>query len=250
MVLNPDKCHFMLLGVKENEQFDLLCNGTLLKNSSQEKILGVTIDNKLSFDEHIRNICKTANLKLNALLRISRYLTQEQKKLISTSFIKSHFSYCPLIWMFCSKKSMKKINSIHERSLRLLLNDYESTFDLLLEKSHEISVHQNCINSLMIEVYKYLNGLSPDIMNEIFILRKNSYNLRHFHLFQTENPRSSKFGLDAIAYRASQLWQQLPTEIREVPSLSIFKDKIKTWKCSNCPCRSCKVFIQNVGYIQ
>ena len=59
----------------------------------------------------------------------------------------------------------------------------------------------------MIEVYKYLNGLSSDIMNDIFKLRENTHNLWNFHTFQTENPRSLKYSLDAISYRASQLWQ-------------------------------------------
>ena len=63
MMLNPGKCRFMLFGVKENEQFDLICNDITLKRSSDENIFGVTIDNKLSFDEHIINICKTANKK-------------------------------------------------------------------------------------------------------------------------------------------------------------------------------------------
>ena len=66
MMLNPGKYYFMLFGVKENEQFHLICNDITLKHSSHEKILGVTIDNKLSFDEHIINTCKTANKKLNA----------------------------------------------------------------------------------------------------------------------------------------------------------------------------------------
>ena len=44
----------------------------------------------------------------------------------------------------------------------------------------------------MIEVYKNLNGHSPDIMNDIFKLRENMYNLRNFHTFQTENPSSLK----------------------------------------------------------
>ena len=76
MVLNPGKCHFMLFGVKENEEFDLICNDIALKHNSQEKILGVTIDNKLSFDEHIINIGKTANKKLNTVSRINRYIKQ------------------------------------------------------------------------------------------------------------------------------------------------------------------------------
>ena len=102
------------------------------KHSSHEKILGVTIDNKLSFDEHIINICKTANKKLNALSRINHYMKQNQKEILLSSFIISHFSYCPLIWMFCSKKSTKKINAVHERSLRIILNDYNSSYALFL----------------------------------------------------------------------------------------------------------------------
>ena len=71
-VLNPGKAHFTLFGVKENEQSDLICNHIALKHSSHEKmkILVIPID-KLSFDEHIINICKTANKKLNALSRIN-----------------------------------------------------------------------------------------------------------------------------------------------------------------------------------
>ena len=67
MVQNPTKCHFMLFGVKENEQFDPLCNDITLKHSSHEKTLDVAIDHNLSFDEHIINVCKPANKKLNAL---------------------------------------------------------------------------------------------------------------------------------------------------------------------------------------
>ena len=98
----------------------------------------------------------------------------------------------------------------------------------------------------MIEVYKYLNGHSRDIMNDIFKLRENTYNLRNF---QPENPRSMKYGLDAVPYRASQPWQQVSTDICEAASLALFKNRIKTWKCEDCPCRSGKIFIQNVGYI-
>ena len=76
------------------------------------------------------------------------------------------------------------------------------------------------MNSLMIKVYNYLNGHSPDIMNDIFKLRENMYNLRNFYIFQTENPCSLKYRLDAIPYCASQLWQQVPIYICEAASLA------------------------------
>ena len=97
MVLNPGKYHFMLFGVKENKQFDLIFSDITLKHSSHEDILGVTIDNKLSFDEHFINICKTANKKLNALNRINYYIKQNQKEILLSSFIISHFRYCSLV---------------------------------------------------------------------------------------------------------------------------------------------------------
>ena len=59
----------------------------------------------------------------------------------------------------------------------------------------------------MIEVYKYLHGLSPELMTVIFTLRRNHYIIRNIRLFDSENPRSVRFGVDAIAFRASQFWQ-------------------------------------------
>ena len=141
-MLNLVKCHFLLFCVKKNEQFDLMYNDITLKYSSDEKILCVTIDNKLSFDEHNNNIWKTADTKLNAIGRINHYMKQNQKEILLSSFIISHFSYCPLIWMFCSKKSTKKVNAVHERSLPIVLNDYESPYSLLLEEAHQITFHQ------------------------------------------------------------------------------------------------------------
>ena len=50
-------------------------------------------------------------------------------------------------------------------------------------------------------------------------------------------------------YRASQLWKEVPIDIREAACLAFFKNRMKTWKCEGCQCKSCKIFIQNVGYI-
>ena len=74
----------------------------IIKNSLLEKIFVLTIDNNLDFKDHISNICKTANQKLNALFRVSANMDSDKCTLLINSFIKSHFSYCPLIWMFCN----------------------------------------------------------------------------------------------------------------------------------------------------
>ena len=171
MVLNPGKCHYLVLGnISNSDTIDL--NGTKLASSSYEKLLGILIDRYLSFDKHIKSLCRKAGQKLNTLARISNYLTHDQKRLLLNSIIKSQFSYCPLIWMFCSRSLNNLINRIHERALRLIHNDHVSTFQDILEIAKEKTIHQNNLQCLAKEIYKFLNGLSPPIMNGAFIRNK------------------------------------------------------------------------------
>ena len=113
------KCHFMTFGNGSN-LCNFSCDDIIIKNSLSEKILGLTKDNNLHLSDHISSICKTANQKLSALFRISANMNSDKCILLINSFIKSHFSYCPLIWMFCNRKSMKKINKMQERYLSLM----------------------------------------------------------------------------------------------------------------------------------
>ena len=81
----------------------------------------------------------------------------------------------------------------------------------------------------MTEVYKYLNGLSSQITNNIFKFRENIYNLRKVSLFESQNPRKKRNGLN---YRASEIWQIFLIEIRDSISLKNFNHIIKTWYCN------------------
>ena len=95
---------------------------------------------------------------------------------------------------------MHKINRIHEGSLRLLLNNYTDGFQNLLNIAGDISIHQRCINFLLTEVYKYIHGLSPEIMNDVFSVRANVYNICNYNLFRTQIPHSNKYGLKSLQY--------------------------------------------------
>ena len=81
--------------------------------------------------------------------------------------------------MFTFKGLNKKINRIHEKSLRLVLNDHQSTLDEMLDTLNEKAVHQQWIGRILTEVYQFLNSYSPDIMDHVFHLRQNTYNLQN-----------------------------------------------------------------------
>ena len=67
-------------------------------------------------------------------------------------------------------------------------------------------------------------------------------------MFESQNPRTKKFGLDSNEYRASQLWKNVPQEIRNLTSLPIFKNKKKVLLIS-CSCNCCRKCIHHVGFV-
>ena len=69
--------------------------------------------------------------------------------------------------MFHSRSLNNKINRLHERCLRIIYNDKRSTFKELSAKDNSVSVHHNSIHAVAIEMYKVVNGISPEIMNEV-----------------------------------------------------------------------------------
>ena len=99
MKLNEDKCHLMIFGGKSNE-VSVKIGEASVKESKEEKLLGIIFDQALSFKQHVRALCKKASQKLHALARISCYMDTEKLKQVMQAFVLSHFGYCPLVWMF------------------------------------------------------------------------------------------------------------------------------------------------------
>ena len=106
MMLNASKCHFLLSGPK-----NIVENTYVIWESQKEKLLGLTVDKKLKFQDHVDNMIKKASGKLSALIRLARFLPFDQKRILMSAFIESQFSNSsyPLIWMFCTKEQNNKI---------------------------------------------------------------------------------------------------------------------------------------------
>ena len=95
-----------------------------ISSSKCEKLLGIKIDSKLTFDSHVKYLCKKASQKLDTLLRVAYQFDFNQKKLLLNTFITLQSSYIPVAWMFHSHKQNHLINRIHERALRVVYEDH------------------------------------------------------------------------------------------------------------------------------
>ena len=139
-------------------------------------MLALDIDRDLNFNEHVSSLCRKAGKKLSVPARLSNFMSFKQGRILLKTVIESQFGYCPLIWIFRSRRVNNKINHLHERSLFMVYKDNYSSYVDLLAKDK--SIRQRNIQSLAIELFKVKRNLSNVIMCNIFKTRTLTYNLR------------------------------------------------------------------------
>ena len=106
---NTDRCHLIIVNIQDNY---IKIGNDVIASENSVKLLGVTIDNKLNFNEPVDNIFKKANNKLQPLARTAKYLSPDKLRIIMKTFSESQFNHCPLTWMFHSRQLNSKINKL------------------------------------------------------------------------------------------------------------------------------------------
>ena len=86
-------------------------------------------------------------------------------------------------------------------------------------------------------------------MSELFKLKDIDYNLRGGKRLNSTNIKTVYYGTESISHLAPKIWEQVPEDIKDVSSLVIFKRKIKSWIPNSCPCKICKLYIPDIGYV-
>ena len=127
------------------------------------------------------------------------------------------------------------------RSLRIVNNDYESTYEELHSHNNCFSIHDQNIHRLGAEIYKVANDMSVGDFKNLFDF-KDKFTV-HIPLLNTELTVKN-----SIRYFIAVIWNAIPINIKTATSLNDFKNRIKSWK-PECSCRLCKTFLQGVGFI-
>ena len=132
----------------QNKQF-ILQDRIKIPLTLEHEVLQTTINTNLSFYSHLKQLLKKVANKLHALTRIVPYLDKRQINLLYNSSFKGQLSYCLLIWTFCSRSSNNLINKLQKRVLRVVYNDYDSSFIELLDMTNENTIHIENVHILM-----------------------------------------------------------------------------------------------------
>ena len=133
-----DKCHVL---ASTNKPVCIKIGDCTIDNSECEELLVVKIDVNLNFNNHVSGLSKKVSRNMSALATVTPFMGLSKRKLLMNAFFTSQFSYCPLIWMCHSRSNNRKINMLHERCLRIIYNDQQSSFTELLNKDNSVSIH-------------------------------------------------------------------------------------------------------------
>ena len=156
--VNPGKFHFLISPFVDRT---IKIMGSTIKTSKEEVLLGARIDSDVTFEEHVTSICYNTNQIRHALTKVSKQMSLQKDRIFMKSFITSQCNYFPMVWMYHSRSLNNKVNHIHERALRIVYQDFQSSVLALLVKDNSLTIHQKNLQLLAIETFKLKMNISP-----------------------------------------------------------------------------------------
>jgi len=224
MKANPDKFQSMIFSRKclnQSEKsfklgdHDIDCAKTM-------KLLGVYFDEKLCFDYHVREICKKAGRLVSALYRLKDKVSQKNKLKLYHAFVISNLCYCSLVWHFCGVKNTRRIEKVHERSLRFVLNEYNHSYTDLLSLVNRPTMYMDRISKILLLTFKSLHQIGPAFLSNYIEVQPIPYNLRNGSMLVIPMYNTVTFGKKSILFEMASLWNKLSAGIKKCESVEVF----------------------------
>ena len=245
ITFSPSSSH----NTHSNDELCLAINDQVIKEVSHTKFLGVTIDNKLSWDKHLSNLRQKLYYAMSTLSRIKESIPETLHNDLYYTLFESHLTYCISVWGGVSEKKMASIHKMQKKAIRVMFGDTESFKDKFMTccrtrsfgnqklgeefytkehtkplfKLHKILAVQNLyFYHLFMETFRLLKFQSPVTFHSLYELSNRKY----LTYTQLNPPKVS----DHFIYRSSIIWNKLRPKLQltdmSCPILST-KNKLK-----------------------
>ena len=236
MALHPGKTKCMLLGsphkLKHINELSIYINDIKIENVSVQRLLGVYIDQNLTWDVQINSVCNRLKSKLSLLKRLSHFLNEEMKTLFYNSYIMSTFDYCCTVWAKNKQSHIQKITTLQKRAGKIILQKPMRTpSSEIFERLKWLTFENRIKYHAGILVFKILNNQSPEYMKDLISFSNNdNYNLRSSSKKDIAQIRfKTQYMKRSFGYFSRSFWNTLPTEIRSALTVQSFKSNSKKY---------------------
>ena len=126
------------------------------------------------------------------------------------------------------------MEKIHKRALRVVFNDYESSYMELLKKANRPPLYVSRMKTIGVEMYKCRHQLNPTFVSNMFSVPERMYNLRRGSEFVQPNVNTTTFGLNTLRYEGAGIWNMIPEHIKVTNDVHHFKSMMNLWSGPEC----------------
>jgi len=206
---------------------DVSLNGSNIEHVTDFKLLGITLDQDLSFNRQIEEWCKKLAKCIGLLCHISPYLKRNQHDIYYSIIIKPVMHYSSTIWTSCSKENLLKVLRLQKRAARIILDAEKTAPSVdLFNTLKWVPFHAESYVNWCAPTHKRLNGNTPEYINDLPIRNSDTHNRStrfcNINLMCPRFKRSTEGGR-AFAVRARKEWNNLSVDIKQSTSLKSFK---------------------------
>jgi len=224
--INNTKTRAMILGSSTSE-YDFQVNSINVKVEPTLKILGVTLDKRLIYKEHITEQLKKVYAKTAALKRISRFISVNTMTLLYKTFIVPHLEYCSTLFIGLGKVQANRLEDANYYILRTLFRVKNNSYESLLELVKSNTLRHRRYYQALILIYKCLNSIGPSYITDFLNLRHVGYNLRGQGSNLAQPHFNSEWMHKSFSFIANKIWNKLPMEVRKSENIKDFKTALK-----------------------
>jgi len=228
--LNLKKTNYMLFGTRNktnqlNNDFKLSLNNTDIDHVNSFKFLGVTVDEHLTWKNHIDELAKKCSSSIGILYKVKQFLPESALLTLYNTLVLSHINYGINAWSSAATGDKNRLHILQKRALRAISNsEYRSHSNPLFIKYNQLKIFDLCNLNIGTFMFKYSNNLLPPAFNNMFTsnAENHNYNTRHASDFEYPNNKL-KFGDKSICYQGVKTWNNIPNHVKNASNIKLFK---------------------------
>ena len=234
LVLNDSKTeviHFRSKFRRASDDVTVRVGDELITSVDCVKDLGVQLDSVLSLSNHVASICKSASFALYRIGRIRAVLDRTCTEKLVHAFITSRIDYCNSLLLHAPDYLIKRLQSIQNSAARLVCRTRKfSHITPVLYSLHWLPVAQRIDFKVLMMVFKILHDQAPSYLSDLISRRQPGRTTRSSIELRLFEPRYKQefYGRRAFSVAAPRLWNALPSSVRDAPTLTCFKSRLKT----------------------
>ena len=216
-----------------NEEINVEMSGKSITRVHKVKSLGSLIDEHLTWKDHVDETVEKISKAIGALKRVRPFISVKTALQIYHALILPYFDYCSSVWGECSVTLCDKLQKLQNRAARVITR---SGYDL--SAKHLISLRQDNLTKRRKKLkatlmFKILNGLAPDYLQDLFSIRTTKYNVRNLEMKLNLLKPNTNYLKRSFSYSAASLWNNLPNNLRTIELLKSFKREVDRKKIEN-----------------